>query len=110
MSKIRILVLVRDGHVPPSSLEGVPDEKLDAWKAEYDVCETLRGLGHEVLPLGVYDDLAPIRNAIQDFKPDITFMMLEESFTASLPTTLQSSVIWNSCSKLTPAATHAVYY
>lgn len=78
MSKIRILVLVRDGHVPPSSLEGVPDEKLDAWKAEYDVCETLRGLGHEVLPLGVYDDLAPIRNAIQDFKPDITFMMLEE--------------------------------
>ena len=78
MSKIRILVLVRDGHVPPSSLEGVPDEKLDAWKAEFDVCETLRRLGHEVLPLGVYDDLAPIRNAIQDFKPDITFMMLEE--------------------------------
>ena len=78
MSKIRILVLVRDGHVPPSSLEGVPDEKRDAWKAEFDVCETLRRLGHEVLPLGVYDDLAPIRNAIQDFKPDITFMMLEE--------------------------------
>ncbi|MGB1925156.1 MAG: D-alanine--D-alanine ligase family protein [Rubripirellula sp.] len=78
MSKNRILVLVRDGHVPPNSLDGVSDEKLDSWKAEYDVCETLRSLGHEVLPLGVYDDLAPIRNAIQEFKPDITFMMLEE--------------------------------
>ena len=78
MSKIRILVLVRDGQVPPPTLEGVDDTQLDAWKAEFDVCETLRRLGHEVLPLGVYDDLAPIRRAIQDFKPDITFMMLEE--------------------------------
>ena len=50
MSKIRILVLVRDGHVPPSSLEGVPDEKLDAWKAEYDVCETLRRLYTKYYP------------------------------------------------------------
>lgn len=78
MNKTRILVLVRDGHVPPESLDGVAGAKVDAWKAEYDVCETLRRLGHEVLPLGVYDDLAPIRNAIQEFKPDITFMMLEE--------------------------------
>ena len=78
MSKTRILVLVRDGHVPPPSLEGIPNEAMYAWKAEFDVCETLRRLGHEVLPLGVYDDLAPIRNAIQEFKPDITFMMLEE--------------------------------
>ena len=78
MSKIRILVLVRDGQVPPATLDGVDDTQLDAWKAEFDVCETLRRLGHEVLPLGVYDDLAPIRRAIQDFKPDITFMMLEE--------------------------------
>jgi len=78
MSKTRILVLVRDGQVPPATLDGVDDTQIDAWKAEFDVCETLRRLGHEVLPLGVYDDLAPIRKAIQDFKPDITFMMLEE--------------------------------
>ena len=78
MSSLRILVLVRDGHVPPLTLEGVPKKDLDAWKAEFDVCETLRNLGHEVLPLGVYDDLAPIRNALAEFEPDITFMMLEE--------------------------------
>ncbi len=61
MSKLRILVLVREGHVPPDTLDGVSDEEMDPWKAEFDVCETLRRLGHEVLPLGVYDDLAPIR-------------------------------------------------
>jgi len=78
MTKLRVLVLVRDGHVPPETLNGVSDEELFPWKAEFDVCETLRNLGHEVLPLGVYDDLAPIRVALTEFKPDITFMMLEE--------------------------------
>jgi D-alanine-D-alanine ligase len=78
MSKLRILVLVREGHVPPETLEGVSDEEMDPWKAEFDVCETLRRLGHEVLPLGVYDDLAPIRQALSEFQPNITFMMLEE--------------------------------
>lgn len=78
MSKLRVLVLVREGHVPPLTLEGVSDDDLAAWKAEFDVCETLRHLGHEVLPIGVYDDLAPIRKALRDFQPDITFMLLEE--------------------------------
>jgi D-alanine-D-alanine ligase len=78
VSKLRVLVLVREGHVPPLTLDGVSDEELRPWKAEFDVCETLRRLGHQVLPLGVYDDLAPIRKALRDFEPDITFMMLEE--------------------------------
>jgi D-alanine-D-alanine ligase len=44
MSKLSILVLVREGHVPPETLEGVTDEEMDPWKAEFDVCETLRRL------------------------------------------------------------------
>ena len=78
MSKLRVLVLVRTGHVPPDTLDGVSDQELTAWKAEFDVCESLRHLGHQVMPLGVYDDLAPIRKAIADFQPHITFMLLEE--------------------------------
>ena len=78
MSKLRVLVLVREGHVPPETLKGVTEEEMLPWKAEFDVCETLRRLGHEVLPVGVYDDLAPIRKALRDFEPDITFMLLEE--------------------------------
>lgn len=78
MAKLTIQVLVRDGHVPPDTLEGVSEKDLDDWKAEFDVCETLRNLGHTVVPLGVYDDLAPIRRTLVEHKPDITFMMLEE--------------------------------
>lgn len=80
MKKLRVLVLVHADHVPPESTEGYSDEQIDAWKAEFDVTVTLRGLGHEVVPLGVYDDLAPLRNALHDFQPDIVFMMLEEFF------------------------------
>lgn len=75
---MRVMVLVRDGHVPPDSLEGVDEKELDAWKAEFDVCDTLRHLGHDVHPVGVYDDLSPIRKALKELEPDITFMMLEE--------------------------------
>jgi D-alanine-D-alanine ligase len=78
VSKQKVLVLVREGHVPPLTLDGISDKDLDPWKAEFDVCETLRRLGHQVLPLGVYDDLSPIRTALGEFQPDITFMMLEE--------------------------------
>ncbi|TWT56095.1 D-alanine--D-alanine ligase family protein [Allorhodopirellula solitaria] len=78
MSKLRVLVLVRDGHVPPESLHGIDEKEWGAWKAEFDICETLRGLGHEVLPLGLYDDLGPIRKALREFEPDITYMLLEE--------------------------------
>ena len=78
MAKLTIQVLVRDGHVPPETLAGVSEKELDEWKAEFDVCETLRNLGHTVIPLGVYDDLAPIRRTLVEHKPDITFMMLEE--------------------------------
>ncbi|MFG0289129.1 MAG: D-alanine--D-alanine ligase [Rhodopirellula sp. JB044] len=78
MSRLRVLVLVREGHVPPLSLEGIDEKEWGPWKAEFDICETLRNLGHEVLPLGIYDDLAPIRNALKEFEPDITYMLLEE--------------------------------
>ena len=38
----------------------------------------LRDLGHEVRPLGLIDDLTPLRRAISNFKPHIVFNLLEE--------------------------------
>ncbi len=78
MRKLRVLVLVREGLVPPETLEGYTDEQIAEWKPEYDVITTLRELGHEVQPIGVYDDLGPIRKAIRGWAPHITFMLLEE--------------------------------
>jgi len=80
VKKLRVLVLVHADHVPPESTEGYSEEQIDAWKAELDVTLTLRNLGHEVLPVGIYDDLSPLREALRDFQPDITFMMLEEFY------------------------------
>ncbi len=78
MKRLRILVLLHEGLVPPDSMDGCSDEEIDRWKVEFDVLATLENLGHEVHPLGVQYDLCPIRTAIHEFAPDIVFMLLEE--------------------------------
>ena len=78
MKKLRILALVREGLVPPESTEGFSEKEIAEWKVEFDVVSTLRDMGHEVNPIGVYDDLSPIRTAIKAWQPDIAFMLLEE--------------------------------
>lgn len=78
MKKLRVLVLVREGYVPPDSIEGLSDEEIAAWKMEFDVIATLREIGHEVRPIGVANDLTPIRVAIRDWQPQVAFMLLEE--------------------------------
>jgi D-alanine-D-alanine ligase len=78
MRKLRVLVLVREGLVPPSTMEGHSEEEIAEWKVEYDVVRTLEAIGHEVRPIGVFDDLTPIRKALQQWKPHIVFMLLEE--------------------------------
>lgn len=64
--------------VPPESLKGYTERELYQLKTEYDVVTTLRELGHEVTPVPVANELAPIRNLIADWKPDIIFNLLEE--------------------------------
>ncbi len=78
MKRLRILVLVREGLVPPETMEGYSEEEIDRWKVEFDVSATLRHMGHEVQVLGVFDDLGPIRQAIEEWRPQIAFMLLEE--------------------------------
>ena len=78
MRKLRILVMVHPALVPPESLEGYSEKEIFAWKTEYDVVHTLRKLGHEVRPLGLQDELMPLRTAITDGKPHIVFNLLEE--------------------------------
>lgn len=78
MSRKRVLVLVRDGLVPPDSLDGYEAKEIAEWKCEFDVVQALRKLDYDVQPLGVYDDLGPLRQAIAENPPDIAFMLLEE--------------------------------
>ena len=78
MKRLRVLVLMHPSHLPPDSLEGHSHQEILAWKAEFDVVHCLRGLGHEVRPLGVQDELAPIRDAAVEFEPHVVFNLLEE--------------------------------
>ena len=77
MKPQRVLALVHKGLEPP-------DQKVDKatalqaeWRMEYDVVRTLRTLGHEVNVIGVHDDLTPIRATMDEFKPTITFNLME---------------------------------
>ena len=78
MKRLRVLVLMHESLIPPDSLQGHTDAEILEWKTEFDVVTTLRELGHEVLPLGVYDDLGDLRRATEDFKPHVWFNLLEE--------------------------------
>lgn len=75
---LRVLVLMHPTLVPPDSLKGHSVDEINVWKTEYDVVSNLRRLGHEVRPLGVQDELNPIRVAAEEWKPDIVFNLLEE--------------------------------
>jgi D-alanine-D-alanine ligase len=76
--RLRILVLMHRDLVPPSTLDGHSEKEIAAWKTEYDVVTCLEDIGHGVVPLGVHDDLSPIREALEQFDPHITFNLLEE--------------------------------
>lgn len=78
MRKLRVLALAHPDLLPPDSIEGLSEKETYAWKTEYDVISTLRGSGHEVRALGVQQELAPIRDVIEEWKPDIVFNLLEE--------------------------------
>ena len=78
MKPLRVLVLVHPDLVPPDSTKGYSAQEINKWKTEYDVVSTLRAAGHEVRPLGVHDELKPIRDEIEGWKPHVVFTLLEQ--------------------------------
>jgi len=78
MKPLRVLVLVHPDLVPPDSTEGFSEQEINEWKTEYDVVKTLRAAGHEVRPLGVHDELKPIRDEIENWNPEVVFTLLEQ--------------------------------
>ncbi|HKY97983.1 MAG TPA: hypothetical protein VJL35_09025 [Gemmatimonadaceae bacterium] len=78
MKKLRVLVLMHPDHVPPDSIDDLSPQEALALKAEYDIVQCLRKLGHEPRALGVQDEFLPIRDAVEEFKPDVVFNLLEE--------------------------------
>jgi len=78
MRPLRVLVLMHPDLIPPESSKGRSQEEINVWKTEYDVVSTLRKAGHDVKPLGVLDELKPIRDEVETWKPDVVVTLLEE--------------------------------
>lgn len=78
MRRLRILVLMHPDCMPPDSSDGYSAEEINKWKTEYDVVSTLRAAGHNVRPLGVQEEIKPVRDEIEGFKPHVVFTLLEE--------------------------------
>ncbi|MEZ6127135.1 MAG: ATP-grasp domain-containing protein [Planctomycetaceae bacterium] len=78
MRKLRIAALIREGLVPPEDVTEYDENDPPEWKMEFDILATLREMGHDAVPIGLYDDLSPVRKCIRDWKPHVAFMMLEE--------------------------------
>ena len=78
MRKLRILVLMHESLIPPENLDGYSIKEYDEFKAEFDVVQTLRKAGHDVKPIGLYDNLGELKAALLEWKPHIAFNLLEE--------------------------------
>lgn len=72
------MMLVHSTLVPPEDLKGKDDPRMEKYRTEYDVKTALLGLGHDVRVVGVYDDVAPIRTTVEEWKPHIAFNLLED--------------------------------
>ena len=79
MKRLRVLVLMHSGF-RAAGLDSTDytAQEINEWKTEYDVVSTLRAAGHDVRPLGVQDELKPVREEIERFKPHVAFMLLEK--------------------------------
>jgi D-alanine-D-alanine ligase len=47
------------------------------WKTEKDIKNALGRLGHEVIPFGLYNDIAPFLQLVKEKNPDLIFNMSE---------------------------------
>ena len=78
MKKLRVMMLVHYTLVPPEDLKAKDDPRMEKYRTEYDVKTALLALGHDVQVIGIYDDLGPIRKAVEEWKPHIAFNLLED--------------------------------
>jgi D-alanine-D-alanine ligase len=69
---------MHEDFVPPENVKSLSESEFHRIKTESDILDALADLGHEARPLGVRDAVTPIRRAIEEWKPDIVFNLLDE--------------------------------
>lgn len=74
----RILLMTHETLVPPQDIRGISEARADEVRAEHDVLEALRRREHDVRVIGLGDDLTPLRETIEDWRPHLVFNLLDE--------------------------------
>jgi D-alanine-D-alanine ligase len=77
MKKLRVMMLTHAYMLPPDDLKSRNDPRIDSFRTEFDVRQALLKLGHEVILVGLNDDITPVRKTIEEWKPDIVFNLME---------------------------------
>jgi D-alanine-D-alanine ligase len=75
--RLKVLALFDSAGTPPADQDFSRELQTEDWKAEAHVIETLRGLGHEVRTIGVYDEPGLIVEEVKTHPPDIVFNLTE---------------------------------
>lgn len=76
MRKLRVLALVHEELKPPDDPARY-NTHVD-WKMEFDVIDSLKQLGHDVEVLGLNRDLSALGKAVERFRPQVLFNLLED--------------------------------
>lgn len=71
-------MMVHADLVPPDDPGELTDAQRLEVRTELDVLAALRDLGHEVRAQGVSDDLKPLREHLEAFRPHVVMNLLEE--------------------------------
>ena len=75
---LRVVVLCQHDLIPPDEVPEGVDKTTQRWRTEYDVVTALKGMGHEVYPVGLSNELGIIHVAIDDYRPHVAFNLIEE--------------------------------
>ncbi len=75
--KLKVLALFDTAGTPPEDQDFTRELKTEDWKAEADVIKALKGLGHDVRTLGVFDEPGLILEEVKAHPPDIVFNLTE---------------------------------
>ena len=76
--KLKVILLADESLLPAGDLKDYSEKQRELRKTEFDVRDAIEALGHDVISIGVSDDLSTIRGAIDAHKPDIAFNLVEE--------------------------------
>jgi len=76
--KLKVIMLADERLLPEGNLADLDEKQRELRKTEFDVRDAIEAAGHDVICIGVSDDLSTIRGAIDAHKPNIAFNLVEE--------------------------------